>query len=154
MQAPCRLGERFRVKKAWMFKGNPVTLTGLDLFKWSSSTMPDTTFCFKRDPRNEREHTGFCHPNDLATGVNIELELDDAAIEPGYPLRKLGMDTDAVGHLSGVLLTEDGWAFKISRGRHYGEPLEYVRTEVLDRLFAPVLPQKIHVDAMTFLTEV
>ena len=78
--------------------------------------------------------------------------MPDAIVIPGYPLSELGMDTKAVGHLTGLTLREDEWAFYISYGKDYGGPLEPVRTEELDRMFDPVLPlHAVQVDWKKFL---
>ena len=45
-----------------------------------------------------------------------------------------------MGHLAGLSLTEEGWAWSVAYGKDYGGPLEQVRTEALDRMFDPVLP--------------
>ena len=138
IQAPCRLGERFNCELPTR-KGR-FTLTGMDFFLWASLGWPCTTIHGKQNPDSEQEHCHFFKPADLVEGVRIEIELPDEIIVPGYPLRKLGLSTDAVGRLSGLNLTEDGWGYYIAYGKHYGSPLELVRTPELDELFDAVLP--------------
>ena len=94
----------------------------------------------KRHLEDQSESTSFCYPEDPEEGVQISFGIPDAIIRPGYPLRKLGLDTDAVGHLQGLGLTEDGWEYHIYFGNCYGGPRQSVRTETLDELFRPVLP--------------
>jgi len=102
--------------------------------------MSGVTLCGKRNPGNRQENTSFFDPEDAAEGVRIAFEIPDALVIPGYPLRELGMDTDAVGHLQGLNLTKDGWEFHIYFGKDYGGPRKSVRTAVLDKLFKPLLP--------------
>lgn len=150
IEAPCRLGERFRCEQS--FHEGRFTLTGLDFFYWNSQTMPGVTLCGKRDSGNCRENTAFFYPKDAAEGVRIAFEIPDALVIPGYPLRELGLDTDAVGHLQGLGLTEDGWAYHVYSGKSYGGPRREVRTEELDKLFEPVLPlHAVRVNLSDFL---
>lgn len=138
IEAPCRLGQRFNCEKPWS-RGR-FTLTGLTFFYWDSSRFPGTTLCGKRDPGNRMEPESFSEPWDAVEGVRISFEVPDALVIPGYPLSELGLDTKAVGHLTGLILTEEGWTYYISYGKDYGGPLEPVRTKALDRMFDPVLP--------------
>lgn len=150
IEAPCRLGQRFYCEKPYS-KGR-FALTGLSFFYWDSSRFPGTTLCGKREPENRMEFSTFFEPGDAEEGVRISFEVPDAIVIPGYPLSALGMDTKAVGHLTGLTLQEDGWAFYISYGKDYGGPLEPVRTEALDRMFDPVLPlHAVQVDWKEFL---
>lgn len=138
IEAPCRLGERFDCCKP--YSNGRFTLTGLTFFYWESSLFPGTTLCGKRDAQNRLENSTFFEPGDAESGVRISFEVPDAIVIPGYQLSELGLDTKAVGHLAGLSLTEEGWAFYISYGKDYGGPLKPERTEELDRLFEPVLP--------------
>lgn len=150
IEAPCRMGQRFYCEKPYA-KGR-FALTGLSFFYWDSSRFPGTTLCGKREPENRLENSTFFEPGDTEEGVRISFEVPDAIVIPGYPLSALGMDTKAVGHLTGLTLREDGWAFYISYGKDYGGPLEPVRTEELDRMFDPVLPlHAVQVDWKKFL---
>jgi len=150
IEAPCRLGERFRCEQS--FHEGRFILTGLDFFYWSSQSMPGVTLCGKREPNNSREHTSFFYPGDPAEGVRIAFEVPAALVIPGYPLRELGMDTDAVGHLQGLGRTEEGWEYHVYFGKSYGGPRKAVRTEALDKLFEPVLPlHAVHVNLRDFL---
>lgn len=138
---PCRLGERFSCRKAlFVFEKGRFVLTGLDFFAWSKPGMQGVALLGKHDPKNKQENTSFCYPEDPEEGVQISFGIPDDIIRPGYPLRKLGLDTDAVGHLQGLGLTEDGWEYHIYYGEDYGGPRKSVRTETLDELFRPVLP--------------
>ena len=138
---PCRLGERFSCRKAlFALEKGRFVLTGLDFFAWSTPGMQGVALLGKHHPEDQSENTSFCYPEDPEEGVQISFGIPDAIIRPGYPLRKLGLDTDAVGHLQGLGLTEDGWEYHIYFGNCYGGPRQSVRTEKLDELFRPVLP--------------
>ena len=71
---------------------------------------------------------------------------------PGYPLSELGMDTKAVGHLTGLTLQEDGWAFYIpTEGTTEARWSPYGRRPWI-RMFDPVLPlHAVQVDWKTYL---
>lgn len=141
VECPCRMGERFSCKKAFLGMGiGRFVLTGLDFFAWSKPGMQGVALCGKKEPKNKQENTSFCYPEDPEEGVRISFSIPDAIIRPGYPLRELGLDTDAMGHLQGLGLTEDGWEYHIYFGNCYGGPRQSVRTEKLDELFRPVLP--------------
>ena len=149
VEAPCRLGERFTCETSWS-RGRFV-LTGVDLFRWESRVSPDTVLCGKKDPYAKLEHISFFDPKDAVEGVRFCVEIPDEMIIPGFPLRRLGMDSDAVGRLRSVLWTAEGWAFGISYGKDYGGRLERVRTQVLDQLLEPLLPRRaVQVDWKTF----
>ena len=151
IEAPCRLGERFSCKKAFLGYGRFV-LTGLDFFAWSTPGMQGVTLFAKMDPKDKDENTSFFYPTDPEDGVHISFEIPDAIIKPGYQLRELGLDTDAVGHLQGARLTENGWDYIIYYGKDYGGPWKAVRTEELDELFRPVLPlHAVQVDLEKYL---
>lgn len=151
--APCRLGERFRCEKP--FLPSVAMLTGLNFFYWNNGGH-GTTLCGKRNLESEQEHTSFFDPDDAVEGHVIAFELPDDMIRPGYPLRELGLDTDAVGRLQGVMLRNTplgyAWEYVIYYGKDYGGPRKCVRTEVLDKLFAPVLPRRrVDVDLKEYL---
>lgn len=143
IQAPCRLGERFHCEKP--FLPSAAVLTALDFFYWTNGGR-GTTLCGKRNPDNEQEHTAFFYPKDAAEGVRIEFELPDEMFQPGYPLRKLGIDTNAVGRVQSIALCQSGterrWEYAIYYGKEYGGPRKTVHSDVLDELFAPVLPAR------------
>lgn len=150
--APCRLGERFSYDGVVMCKRGRFVLTGLDFFAWSTPGMSGVTLCAKLDPENKDENTRFYDPEDPAEGIRISFSIPDAMIRPGYPLRELGLDTEAVGHLQGLGLTKDGWEYHIYFGKDYGGPRKSVRTEKLDQLFKPVLPlHAVQVDLKNYL---
>lgn len=150
IECPCRIGERFTSKRPW--KTGRFTLTGMDFFYWESQLFPGVTLNGKRDPFNGKENTSFYEPKDTEEGVRISLEMPDAIVIPGYPLRELGLNTDAKGHLRGIGLTEDDWEYYIYYGNGYGGPMERVRTHELDKLFAPVLPlAAVKVDLANYL---
>ena len=148
---PCRLGEQFHTRPPYTIRARDPYLTGLGFFFWESQMHPGTTLYGKRDPRNEQEHTGFYHPEDALEGCVICLELPDELFIPGYPLRELGIETAAVGRVGGVVLTEEGWTYYIYHGKDYGGPLKQMKTDVLDELFAPVLPKRVCIDLRSFL---
>lgn len=150
VELPCRLRERFRCEKpynlGWCY------LTGMDFFAWTLNSMAPVTLHGKEDLWDDRKRTHFFSANNLQDGVNIALEVPDEMLMPGYPLRKMGLDTDAVGWLHGLALEERGWSYYIKYGRDYDAPLKKVRTEILDKLFAPVLPLcAMDVDCMKYL---
>ena len=152
IECPCRLGERFSYDGVVMCMRGKFVLTGLDFFAWSTPGMSGVTLCAKQNPEYKNENTRFYDPKDPEEGVQISFAIPDAMIRPGYPLRKLGLDTDAVGHLQGLGLTKDGWEYHIYYGRSYGGPRESVRTEKLDQLFKPVLPlHAVQVDLKNYL---
>lgn len=141
IEVPCRLGERFSCRKALLaFEKGRFVLTGLDFFAWSTPGMQGVALLGKHHPEDQSESTSFCYPEDPEEGVQISFGIPDAIIRPGYPLRKLGLDTDAVGYLQGLGLTKGGWEYHIYFGEDYGGPRQSVRTETLDELFKPVLP--------------
>ena len=127
-------------------------LLGMDFFAWSMNRLSPVTLHGKKDPNRWKEPMHFFFPKDAREGVNISFEIPDGMIVPGYPLRALGLETDAVGRLHGLLMEERGWSYYISYGKDYGAPLKKVRTETLDKLFAPVLPpHAVDVDYMRYL---
>ena len=153
IQAPCRLGKRFHCSKP--FLPQEAVLTGLDFFYWKSGRM-GTTLCGKRSFENEQEHTSFFYPKDAVEGVEIAFELPDEMFRPGYPLRKLGLDSNAFGRLQSVSLvkTEAGtkWEYAIFYGKEYGGPRGTVHSDLLDELFAPVLPERaVCIDLKNYL---
>ena len=150
VEAPCRLGERFNCEK--VTKKGRFYLTGMNFFLWNWPGHADMTLYGKHHADNEQEHTQFFDPKDPEEGVVVSFEIPDKMIVPGYPLRELGLETNAVGRLHGLVLTEDGWGYYISYGRTYGNPLELVRTPKLDKLFDPVLPlHAVQVNLRDFL---
>lgn len=152
VEAPCRLGERFSYDGVVMCKRGRFVLTGLDFFAWSMPGMQGVALLGKHDLEDKQENTSFCFPEDPEEGVQVSFSIPDAMIRPGYPLRELGIDTDAVGHLQGLGLTEDGWEYHIYFGKDYGGPRKSVRTEKLDQLFKPVLPLRaVQVDLKNYL---
>lgn len=152
IEAPCRIGERFSYDGDVTGKRGRFVLTGLDFFAWSTPGQSGVTLCAKKEPENKQENTRFYQPEDPAEGIRITFELPDDLFVPGYPLRELGMETDAMGYLQGVALTEDGWEFHVYYGKSYGGTRVGVRTETLDRLFAPVLlPRAVDLDLRNFL---
>lgn len=148
--APCRIGEKFTSQR--VYSSGRYVLTGLGFFYWESRIDPGVTLYAKRDPWSNQEHTDFYKPDEPVEGVRIEFEVPDAIFIPGYPLRELGLNTDAAGHVGGVVLTEDAWEYYIYYGKTYGGPMKPMRTPELDKLFAPVLPLRaVQVDLKDFL---
>ena len=116
--------------------------------------MQGVTLCGKKNPGNKQENTTFFDPKDPEGGIQISFDIPDAMIKPGYPLRELGLGTDAVGRIGGVRLTEEGWEYITCFGKDYGGPRKNVRTEKLDELFHPILPIKaVQVDLKKYLVE-
>lgn len=150
VEAPCRIRERFSCDLP--YKQGRFYLTGLNFFAWSLNSFSPVTLYGKKDPQNKKENTSFFDPKDVREGINISFEIPDGMIVPGYPLRELGLDTDAVGWLHGLTMEERGWSYYICYGRSYGVPLQKVRTAALDKLFDPVLPpHAVEVDYMKYL---
>ena len=153
VECPCRLGERFSCRKAlFALEKGRFVLTGLDFFARSTPGMQGVALLGKHDPENKQENTSFCFPEDPEEVIRISFSIPDAMIRPGYPLRELGLDTEAVGHLQGLGLTKDGWEYHIYFGKDYGGPREAVRTEKLDEMFKPVLPlHAVSIDLKNYL---
>ncbi len=152
VKAPCRMGEMFSYDGIVQASRGKFVLTGLTFFAWSTPGMEGVTLCAKRDPDSKQECTRFYEPKQAAEGVRIAFDIPDEIISPGYPLRELGLNTDAVGYLQGLSLTDNGWEYHIYYGRSYGGPREAVRTEKLDRIFKPVLPlHAVQVDLKNYL---
>lgn len=139
IEAPCRIGGRFTCEKPWHIHRR-FYLTGLSFFYWESQIFPGVTLGGKNDPKNAKENTAFFRPDDVLEGVAVEFEVPDKLFIPGCPLREMGMNTDAVGHLQGLNLCEEGWEYYVYYGKSYGGPMTRIRTDVLDKLFDPVLP--------------
>jgi len=149
--SPCKVGQPFTAHRAGYKGFVQFKMTGLDFFAWSSPTTDNVTLCGKRSPENELEHTDFFHKRDLEHPPAIAFEILEDIIIPGFPLRELGLNTNAVGWLSGLVWDpKKGQRYFIGYGKDYGGPRAYVRTAVLDRMFAPVLPA-IFLDAMDYL---
>lgn len=137
IQAPCRLGEQFTHNKSWRHS-SPLYFVGLSLFAWHCN-MDGVTLNGSQIPYSDNR-TGFYSRWDLVER-KIAFEIPDRMLinDVGVPLRELGVDAEGIGWLSGMTLDKDGaWRYRISRGRD-GES-RMVRTEVLDRLFDPILP--------------
>lgn len=150
IQAPCRIGERFTSRRN--YNSGRRLLTGMGFFCWESRMSCGVTLYAKRDLMNAQECTAFFDPEEPAEGIRIEFEVPDEVFKPGYPLRELGLDTNATGHVGGLTLTEDSWAWYIFYGNTYGGPMKPMRTPVLDKLFAPILPLRaVQIDLKNFL---
>ena len=150
--APCKVGQPFTARRAGYPGFRQFKMTGLDFFCWSSPTKDNVVLCGKRAPEDPMENTDFFLRNDLEFPPAIEFEVPADIMRPGFPLRELGLDTGAVGFLSGVMWDpKRGQKYFIGYGKDYAGPRAYVRTAALDKLFAPILPA-IFLDAMDYLT--
>lgn len=150
--APCRLGRQFTATQTGHERPSRFYMTGMCFFEWSLPTWDNMTLYGQRFLDSKNEHTRFFHRKQLETEPDIQLEVPVEIIRPGYPLRELGLDTDAVGRLCAILWDpERGHAFRIGYGRSYGGPFKELRTEKLDAMFAALLPGGIRIDPMEYL---
>lgn len=151
--APCPIGQPFTAARCGHVGYQKFYVTGMTFFYWSLKTFDNMTLCGKKQPDWKEEHTDFFHRRDLEKPPAIEFEVPTQIIQPGYPLRELGLDTDAVGFLSSIEWEpETGHQYRIGYGRNYGGPYKYVRTDALDKLFGPILShQAVKIDVMDFL---
>jgi len=150
--APCTLGRQFTATPTGHERPGRFYATGMCFFEWSMPTKDNMTLYGQRFLDSKDEHTRFFHREQLEVEPAIQIEVPVEIIRPGYPLRELGMDTDAVGRLSAILWDlEKGHRFRIAYGNHYGGPFKELRTEKLDAMFAPLLPGGIRIDPMEYL---
>ena len=150
--APCVLGRTFTATPTGHERPARFYMTGMCFFEWSMPSWDNVTLYGKSNPASDMEHTGFFHRKQLEHEPEIQIEVPVEIIRPGYPLRELGVDTDAVGRLSAILWDqEQGHRFRIAYGNHYGGPFKELRTEKLDAMFADLLPGRIRIDPVEFL---
>ena len=143
IEAPCRLGERFTHHRTIGAPARKQMLIGVDLFVWHcgidgvtlvGAQTPTATACFfDREDLDERK---------------ISIEVPDAWVEGNCQPEELGMDPGKRWRLCGVGLVGDrGWAYRLYDNNR---ETKMVRTEPLDKLFAPLLPAR-QVDLVDFL---
>lgn len=143
IEAPCRLGERFtHHRKIGVAPKDPM-LVGVDLFLWhcdidgviliGADGPKASAYLFERVDLDDRP---------------ITIQVPDTWVEGTCEPEELGMPPGKRWKLSGVRLCgESGWSFRLSDGSRESKS---VRTDALDKLFAPVLPP-VQVDLIGFL---
>ena len=143
IEAPCRLGERFtHHRKIGISPRNPM-LVGVDLFLWHCSI--DGVLLVGADRPGASAY--FFERADLDIRP-IAIQVPDSWVEGNCGPEELGMDPGKRWKLNGIRLCgERGWGFRLV-DKNGSSCL--VRTEVLGKLFAPVLPL-VQVDLMDFL---
>ena len=139
IKSPCKLGHMFSVRRKR--ERVPVVLTGLTFYWWESCPHPGAALLSKKDIKRDRLADMY-HAEDTYEGEIIVFEVPDELFRKGYPLREIGLDTDAVGYIQCLRLTEDSWEYRVFFGNEGVGTTDWVRTEELDRLFAPILPIK------------
>ena len=143
MEAPCRLGERFtHHRKIGVTPRNPM-LVGVDLFLWHCN-IDGVTLIGADTPKASAD---FFERRDM-DALPIAIEVPDRLVEGDCLPEELGMEPGKKWKLRGIRLCgETGWAFSLF---DMSRESRLVRTDVLDKLFAPVLPP-VQVDLMDFL---
>ena len=142
IEAPCRLGETFTHHRSY---SNPKEqyLAGINLQIWHCD-IDGVTLMGKA---HKMGNADFFSRADMDV-LPISFEVPDRLIEGDCQPEELGMDPGKLWRLFGVeLCGERGWAFRLI-DKDYRHSL--VRTDVLDKLFAPVLP-RVQVDLVDFL---
>lgn len=142
IEAPCRLGERFTHNRSY---SNPKEqyLVGIDLFVWHCNIDGVTLM----GSPNKKGRVDFFERKYM-DALPISFEVPDRLVEGDCRPEELGMEQGKKWKLRGIRLCgETGWAFSLS---DMNRESRLVRTEVLDKLFAPVIPL-VQVDLMDFL---
>lgn len=142
IEAPCRLGERFTHHRSY---SNPKEhyLVGIDLFVWHCNIDGVTLM----GSPNKKGRVDFFERKYM-DALPISFEVPDRLVEGDCRPEELGMEPGKEWKLRGIRLCgETGWAFSLSdMNREY----RLVRTDVLDKLFSPVLPP-VQVELMDYL---
>ena len=143
IEAPCRLGERFtHHRRIGISPKNPM-LVGVGLFLWHCNIDGVTLIGANRP----KASAYFFERADL-DALPITIQVPDAWVEGNCEPEELGMEPGKKWRLRGIRLCgESGWAFSLCDKNRESR---LVRTDVLDKLFAPVLPP-VQVDLMDFL---
>lgn len=143
IEAPCRLGERFTHHRKIGFTAREQILIGIDLFVWHCRIDGVTLV---GAPTRKASACFFCREDLDARPVSIEVP--DAWVEGTCAPEELGMDAGKIWRLCGIRLVGDrGWGYRMSDKNRENK---MVRTEQLDKLFAPLLPAR-PVDLVDFL---
>ena len=147
VQAPCRLGESFLSGP-----GGPWKLTEISFYKWEDAPAGNINVGERLKTRRGISTAQTIYAQQTSAEVRHSIELPDSFVTGG-PLRALGMDTDAVGRLQGIQLTEhSGHQYIVYYGMEFGGTPAFLHSRELDRLFADILPQRaVAVDLKTFL---
>ena len=147
VEVPCRLGEQFRAGGGGLW-----TLTEISFYKWGGSPAGNINVGTRDRWKRGRMTTQTIYAQQTSAETRYTAALPDEAVE-GAPLALLGLDTDAVGRLQAIQLTEHGGhRYVIYYGREPGSPPTYIKSEVLDQLFQEILPRRaINVDLKSFL---
>lgn len=143
IEAPCRLGEQFtHHRKIGVAPRNQI-LVGIDLFLWHCNI--DGVILLGAD--GLKASARFFERVDLDER-SIAVEVPDNWVEGRCEPEEMGMAPGKQWKLSGVRLCEKGgWAFRMVDKR--GDAC-LVKTDVLDKLFSPVLPM-VRVALMDFV---
>ena len=130
---PCRLGNLFRTQN-----GERRVLSGMSFYHWEGHS-PGMVLCGKKDLMDKREISRSYTVQDTQEGAAITFEVPDELFMQGCPLREMGINTDANGHLAGVHIEETGRFYFVRYGDSPDGLIRRVRTEKLDKLFAPAI---------------
>ena len=147
IEAPCRLGEKFKHTRPWGYAG-PLYFVGLSLFVWGCD-MDGVTLNGSMVPYCDNRTSSY-HRSDLEE-YPISFTVPDRLIDNDHtvPLREFGIEAEGAGELRSLHLKKDGtWFFRVTKGR--GREAFEGRTEVLDKLFEPILPA-VKLSAADFL---
>ena len=142
IEAPCRLGERFTHNRSY---SNPKEqyLVGIDLFVWHCNIDGVTLM----GSPNKKGRVDFFERNYM-DALPFSFEVPDRLEEGDCRPEELGMEQGKKWKLRGIRLCgETGWAFSLS---DMNRESRLVRTDVLDKLFSPVLPP-VQVELMDYL---
>lgn len=143
IEAPCRLGERFTHRRRIGCPPKHPMLVGMDLFLWHCGL--DGVVLM--GARSRKENPSFFERKDM-DALPVSIEVPDAWVEGDCAPEELGMDTGKIWRLCGIRLVGDrGWGYRMSDKNRESK---MVRTEPLDKLFAPLLPAR-PVDLVDFL---
>lgn len=142
IEAPCRLGEKFEHHRSY---SNPKEqyLVGIDLFVWHCNIDGVTLM----GSPHKKGRVDFFERKDMDV-LPISFEVPDRLVEGDCWPEELGMEPGKKWKLRGIRLCgESGWAFSLS---DMSRESRLVRTDVLDKLFSPVLPA-VQVNLVDFL---
>ena len=142
IEAPCRLGEKFTHHRSY---SNPKEqyLLGIDLSIWHCNIDGVTLL----GGPYKQGTVDFFERKDM-DALPISFEVPERLVEGDCRPEELGMEPGKKWKLRGIRLCgETGWAFSLF---DMDRDSRLVRTDVLDKLFAPVLPA-VQVNLMDFI---